>query len=99
MKRAAPLLIGLIVTLLLSATFGITASTDIKTGLADKTNPFDEPIEQRWVRQWLIYANSVRYSAAMQGPDYASFRNGFWELTNNPAEMEQFIRLMPKKRK
>jgi hypothetical protein len=38
MKRAAPLLIGLIVTLL-SATFGITASQDIKTGLADKTNP------------------------------------------------------------
>jgi len=68
-------------------------------GLADKTNPFDEPIEQRWVRQWLFYANSVRYAAAMQGPDYASFKNGFWELTNNLAEMEQFIRLMPAKKK
>ena len=68
-------------------------------GLADKSNPFDEPIEQRWVRQWLIYANSVRYSAAMQGPDYAAFKNGYWELTNNLAEMEQFIRLTPKKKK
>jgi hypothetical protein len=68
-------------------------------GVADKTNPFDEPIEQRWIRQWLIYANSVRYGAAMQGPDYSTFKNGFWELTNNLAEMEQFIQERPKRKK
>lgn len=68
-------------------------------GIADKTNPFDEPIEQRWIRQWLIYANSVRYGAAMQGPDYSTFKNGFWELTNNLAEMEQFIQAKPKRKK
>jgi len=56
-------------------------------------------VEQRWVRQWLLYANSVRYAAAMQGPDYAAFKNGYWELTNNLAEMEQLIRLTPRKKK
>jgi hypothetical protein len=40
------------------------------------------------VRQW-HYANSVRYAAAMQGLDYAAFKNGYWELTNNLGEMEQ----------
>jgi len=29
-------------------------------GIEDRSNPFDEPIEQMWVRQWLFYANSVR---------------------------------------
>jgi hypothetical protein len=59
--------------------------------LADKANPFDEAIEQLWVRQWLFYANSVRYASAMAGPDYASFKNGWWELTTNLQKMYEAI--------
>ncbi len=65
--------------------------------LADNKNPFDEPIEQLWVKQWLFYANSVRYASAMGGPDYAAFKNGWWELTNNLNNMHQLMRLMEKK--
>jgi hypothetical protein len=65
-----------------------------KRGIEDKTNPFDEPIEQRWVKQWLFYANSIRYASAMTGaPDYAAFKNGWWELSNNLAEMRDAIDL------
>ena len=59
--------------------------------LADKTNPFDETIEQMWVQQWLFYANSVRYSAAMSGPDYAAFKNGWWYLTKNLNDMHAMM--------
>jgi hypothetical protein len=53
-----------------------------QAGLADPKNPFDEAVEMLWVRQWLFYANSVRYSSAMSGaPDYAAFKNGWWNLT------------------
>lgn len=67
-------------------------------GLADKTNPFDEALEQKWVKQWLFYANSVRYATAMPGaPDYAAFKNGWWELTNNLQEMNDLMELKRKK--
>ncbi len=59
--------------------------------LADKANPFDEALEQKWVKQWLFYANSVRYSSAMAGPDYATFENGWWDLTRNLEEMRHDI--------
>ena len=63
-------------------------------GLADKSNPFDEPLEQRWTRQWLFYANSVRYASAMTGaPDYTAFKNGWWEMSNNLVEMKEMIDL------
>ncbi len=63
-------------------------------GVEDKSNPFDEPIEQRWTRQWLFYANSVRYASAMTGaPDYAAFKHGWWDMTNNIAEMREMIDL------
>jgi len=62
------------------------------SGIADKGNPFDEPLEQRWTRQWLFFANSVRYASAMTGaPDYASFKHGWWDMTNNIAEMREAI--------
>jgi hypothetical protein len=65
-----------------------------KRGIEDKSNPFDEPIEQRWVKQWLFYSNSIRYASAMTGaPDYAAFKNGWWELSNNLAEMRDAIDL------
>lgn len=61
-------------------------------GIEDKTNPFDEPIEQMWVRQWLFYSNSVRYSSAMTGaPDYSTFKHGWWDLTNNILDMRRAI--------
>jgi hypothetical protein len=69
-----------------------------KKGLADKSNPFDEPIELDWVRQWLFYANSLRYGAAMSGPDYAAFKNGFFEMTSTIAKMEELVKGQPKKR-
>lgn len=62
-----------------------------KDKLADNTNPFDESIEQMWVQQWLFYANSVRYSSAMSGPDYAAFKNGWWYLTKNLNDMHELI--------
>lgn len=60
-------------------------------GLADPANPFDEPLEHHWVQQWLFYANSVRYAAAMGGPDYAAFKNGWWYLTTNLATMREAV--------
>jgi len=62
-------------------------------GLADKSNPFDEAIEQKWVKQWLFYANSVRFGSAMMGPGYTTFEHGWWDLTNNLAEMTDLIKL------
>ena len=60
-------------------------------GMADPANPFDELIESHWIRQWLFYANSVRYASAMLGPDYAAFKNGFWYLKENLLEMEEML--------
>ena len=59
--------------------------------LADNSNPFDETIEQMWVQQWLFYANSVRYASAMSGPDYATFKNGWWSLTKNLNDMHTLL--------
>jgi len=71
-------------TKLLSAAWG--------KGIEDKANPFDESIEQMWIRQWLFYSNSIRYSSAMTGaPDYASFKNGWWYLTENLLHMKDWI--------
>jgi hydroxylamine dehydrogenase len=74
----------------------VLASTQTLAGawarkMADKTNPFDEAIEQLWIRQWLFYANSLRYASAMGGPDYAAFKNGWWELTTNLQRMHETL--------
>ncbi len=61
-------------------------------GIEDKTNPFDEPVEQMWIRQWLFYSNSIRYASAMTGaPDYTTFKLGWGELTNNLINMRDMI--------
>jgi len=66
-------------------------------GLPQGKNPFDETIEQMWVRQWLFYANSIKYSSAMTGaPDYATFKNGWWNLTENLQQMKDWIKLHKK---
>jgi mono/diheme cytochrome c family protein len=58
---------------------------------ADPANPFDEPLEHQWIAQWLFYATSLRYAAAMSGPDYATFKYGWWDLTANLAKMQQAV--------
>jgi len=77
----------------LAATVLLLEAWDRK--VADKTNPFDDMIEQMWARQWLFYSNSVRYASAMTGaPDYAAFKNGWWELTANLSNMRKMIDLL-----
>lgn len=61
--------------------------------LADPKDPFDESIELKWVTQWLFYANSLRYASAMAGPDYATFKNGWWDLTKNLRSMQESIEI------
>jgi hydroxylamine dehydrogenase len=64
------------------------ASESWGSNLEDRKNPFDEAIEQMWVKQWLFYSNSVRYASAMTGaPDYATFKNGWWYLTETLRQM------------
>ena len=61
-------------------------------GIEDRSIPFDEPIEQMWVRQWLFYTNSIRYSSAMTGaPDFTSFNHGWSDLTNNILNMKSAV--------
>ena len=55
----------------------------------DEGNPFDEPLEYSWVRTWLYYANSIRYGAAMSGPDYTSFKNGWAEISDLMSKMKE----------
>ncbi|NJD56526.1 MAG: hydroxylamine oxidase [Nitrospirae bacterium] len=74
----------------LTATKLMTEAWD--SGAEDRTNPFDEQVEKLWVRQWLFYASSVRYASAMTGaPDYAAFKNGWWELSDNLQKMRDTI--------
>ncbi len=75
----------------------VKASTHVlldawKKKIADKSNPFDETIEQKWVRQWLFYGNSVRYGSAMSGPDYTTFKNGWWNMMETIGEMESLLK-------
>ena len=61
-------------------------------GIADPANPFDEAIEQKWIKQWLFYGDTSRYASAMTGAqDYIAFKYGWWGLTNNLQEMKDKI--------
>ncbi|MBI4823574.1 MAG: hydroxylamine oxidase [Nitrospirae bacterium] len=63
-------------------------------GVSDNSNPFDEEIEQLWIKQWLFYGNSIRYASAMTGaPDYTAFKYGWWGLTTNLQEMKDLIEI------
>lgn len=65
---------------------------NLAEGLIHGKNPFDDAIEQMWIRQWLFYGNSIKYSSAMTGaPDYATFKNGWWNLTENLQNMSDWI--------
>ncbi len=68
-----------------------------KSKVEDQSNLFDETIERMWVRQWLFYANSIRYSSAMTGaPDYAAFKNGWWSLSETMNQMRDWYKLKTK---
>lgn len=61
-------------------------------GMADAGNPFDEPLEKKWIKQWLFHANSTKYASAMSGaPDYTSFKYGWWGMSENLAEMREKV--------
>jgi hypothetical protein len=63
-----------------------------ENGIADDANPFDESIEQKWVKQWLFYGDTARYASAMTGAqDYLAFKYGWWGLTNNLLEMKDKV--------
>ncbi|MCX7793645.1 MAG: cytochrome c3 family protein [Thermodesulfovibrionales bacterium] len=67
---------------------------NLAEGLPHGKNPFDETVEQMWIRQWLFYANSIKYASAMTGaPDYSTFKNGWWNLTENLQHMRDWIEL------
>jgi hypothetical protein len=67
-------------------------------GLADNSNPFDEPIEHMWIKQWLFYANSIRYGVAMAGPDYVAFKHGWWDMNETLADMKEWLELHSSKK-
>lgn len=63
-------------------------------GVAEQANPFDEGIEQLWVKQWLFYANTVRYASAMTGAQkYTAFTDGWWDLTHNLQNIKDHIEM------
>jgi len=61
-------------------------------GVENPANPFDESIEKMWIEQWLFYANTMRYSAAMTGaPDYQAFNHGWWNMQENLQQMKDML--------
>ena len=63
----------------------------VAKGLEEKDSIFNEAIERKWVRQWLFYANSVRFASAMAGADYGVFANGRWSMGENIQEMADWL--------
>ncbi|MFZ5980919.1 MAG: multiheme c-type cytochrome [Candidatus Zixiibacteriota bacterium] len=62
-------------------------------GLPQGKSIFDEAIEKMWVEQWLFYANSTRFSAAMSGADYGVFADGRWAMSKNIQAMHDWLGL------
>ncbi len=62
-------------------------------GLAQDDSIFNEPIEKKWVEQWLFYANSTRFASAMAGADLGVFAGGRWHLSRNLREMSDWLEL------
>ena len=62
-------------------------------GPDQKSSPFDEFIERRWVDAWLLYANNVRFTSAMAGGgDYGVFADGRYPLTNTILDMQNWLK-------
>jgi hypothetical protein len=61
-------------------------------GPAAGGSPFDEAIERRWADIWLLYANSIRFAAAMAGGgDYAVFADGHYTHAKRVAELQEWL--------
>ncbi|ADC65356.1 conserved hypothetical protein [Ferroglobus placidus DSM 10642] len=60
-------------------------------GLANNSNLFDEYIERLWVENWLFYGTSLRHGSAMGGPDYSTFKLGWYQITRNLQEMRDYL--------
>lgn len=60
-------------------------------GLNQNDSIFNEAIEKMWVEQWLFYANSTRFAAAMAGADYGVFANGRWYMSKNLQMMADWL--------
>jgi len=67
---------------------------DLAQGLPQGANPFDEPIEIKWIEQWLFYGNSVRFATAMGGADYGVFADGRWTQSKNLREMADYLKFL-----
>jgi len=65
----------------------------VAKGLEQKDSIFNEPLEKKWVEQWLFYANSIRFSSSMTGADYGAFADGRWYLNKNIREMAELLEL------
>lgn len=62
-------------------------------GLPQGKSIFDDAIERKWVEEWLFYANSTRFAAAMVGADYGVFANGRWQMSKNLSEIHEWLKL------
>jgi hypothetical protein len=84
-----------------AATEVMTAAWDrgLAKGLAQKSSPFDEAVEKKWMEQWLFFANSTRFASAMMGADYGVFAHGRWYLRKNLQEMTEWLADRDKKEK
>ena len=60
--------------------------------ISGKDSLFNEAIEKKWTEQWLFYANSTRFAAAMSGADYGVFANGRWAMAKNLQEMLDWLK-------
>jgi hypothetical protein len=70
-----------------------------QAGLADATNPFDEPVERLWSDVWLFHANTVRFASSMGGGgDYGVFADGQYQLSQRIVELNEWLEMRrPKK--
>jgi hydroxylamine dehydrogenase len=57
-------------------------------------NPFDEAIEKKWSKTWLIYGNHIRFATAMGcGGDYGVFAQGRYDLARTIFEIQDWLEL------
>jgi hydroxylamine dehydrogenase len=68
-------------------------------GLDKNDSIFNEGIEKKWIEEWLFYANSTRFAAAMSGADYGAFANGRYYLSKNIQDMIEWLKLRVKDKK
>jgi hypothetical protein len=60
-------------------------------------NPFDEAIERKWSKTWLIYGNHIRFATAMGcGGDYGVFAQGRYDLARTIFEIHDWLELRKK---